>query len=138
MGRNYMRNTTFADLLGKTLTAIEGGVGDETLTFVCSDGEKYVMHYFDDCCASCNVEDICGDVNDLIGTPIVRAEAPSSLDNFDEAKAAQGDSNYMPESYTWTFFILGTTKGTVTIRWFGSSNGYYSESPTFYLDEKDE
>lgn len=122
--------TKFSDLLGKTITSIEGGKGDETLRFECSDGSKYQMHYYDDCCASCSVEDICGDVADLIGSPIVRAEEPSSLDNFDELAESKRVESYV-DSYTWTFYILGTAKGTVTIRWYGSSNGYYSESPTF-------
>lgn len=125
-------STKLSELQGKTITQIAGAEkGSETITFTCSDGSGYRMTYYDDCCASCSVEDVCGDVADLIGSHVVRAEEPSSLDNFDETKAAKGESDYTPESYTWTFIILGTAKGTVTLRWFGSSNGYYSESPTF-------
>ena len=135
MGR-YGYDVKFSDLEGKKVVEILGAeVGSEKLTFVCDDGEKYSMEYFGECCASCSIEDIAGDTADLIGT-IVRAEDPSSLDNFnenDEAKAAHG--GYEPDSFTWTFFIVGTTKGTVTIRWYGSSNGYYSESPNFYKDD---
>lgn len=134
MSRYDNRSAEFKDLLGKTITAIEGTKGDECMSFKCSDGSEFAMQYYDDCCATCSIEDVCGDLADLIGSPIVRAEEPSSLDNFDdlaEARRAEGIVDYTPGSYTWTFYILGTAKGTVTIRWYGSSNGYYSESPTF-------
>lgn len=130
MSRWDNESAKFKELKGKTITTITGDKGSEQMVFECSDGSRYSMTYYGDCCASCSIEDICGDLADLIGTPIVRAEEPSSLDNFDEDKEAHRVEDYV-DSYTWTFYILGTAKGTVTIRWYGSSNGYYSETPNF-------
>lgn len=120
---NYDAN--FSDLVGKILTKIEGEVGDDTLKLFCSDGSVYQMHYYLDCCASCTLEDVCGDLADLIGSPILKAEESSSNKN------PPGVTKEYQDSFTWTFYHLATIKGYVTLRWYGESNGYYSESVTF-------
>ncbi len=102
-----------------TFSEITGNVGDDEIKFITDDGETYVMYHSQDCCESVQVEDISGDFSDLIGSPILEAECiTNSEDNSPE----------YAESFTWTFYKLGTIKGYVTIRWLGESNGYYSES----------
>lgn len=113
-------------LLGKTLTAIEGKAGDDQLVFRCADGTAYRMHHDQDCCESVTVEDIVGDLADLIGTPILKAEEATS-DTPPDGYVHE----YEPESQTWTFYKLATAKGYVDIRWLGESNGHYSESVDF-------
>lgn len=108
-------------LLHQTLTKIKRKKGDEQLTFHCEDGRKFKMYHARDCCEQVYIEDICGDLNNLIGTPILEAEESTRLGNNSEEY----------NSETWTFYKLSTIKGTVTIRWYGTSNGYYSESVDF-------
>ena len=113
----------FSDLQGKTLVSIKGGEGDEVIYFTTTEGEEYRLIYHQHCCASCCIEDIVGDLADLIGNPILVAEEVN--DDGD------GSLSEYDESYTWTYYKLNTIKGGVTIRWYGSSNGYYSEKATF-------
>jgi hypothetical protein len=107
-------------LIGKTLTEIKG-VEDDEIYFRTSDGEEYRMYHYQDCCESVTVEDIIGDLNDIIGSPITMAEEVTE----------EGEDYEWGDSSTWTFYKFATNKGYVTIRWFGSSNGYYSESVDF-------
>lgn len=74
-----------------------------------------------------SIEDVCGDLNDLIGVPITMAEEVESREN------PPGITKEYQDSFTWTFYKLATVKGYVTIRWYGESNGYYSESVSFDL-----
>ena len=84
------------------------------------------MQHVQDCCENVWVEEVVGNVSDLIGSPIIEAECVESSDDPDGFK-----HEYQPESQTWTFYKLGTAKGFVTIRWLGTSNGYYSERVDF-------
>lgn len=125
-----MKNIQFKDLKGKTIEKIIGDIGDECVEFFLTNDERYRLIYHQDCCADCSIEDICGDLDDLIGSPILLSE---EIESNNEQKK---DND---ESYTWVFYKLATIKGSVTIRWYGSSNGYYSEMATFEkLITKDE
>jgi hypothetical protein len=116
-----------SELIGKTLVKVEGQVGDEAIIFTAADGASWRMFHDQDCCESVAVEDICGDLGDLIGSPILQAEESCGSDWPEEIKRPE----YARDSFTWTFYRLATAKGLVVIRWFGSSNGYYSESVNF-------
>ena len=75
--------------------------------------------------------DIVGDLKDLIGSPILLAEEVSfEHDDPPDAPLDKIDKEYR-DSFSWTFYKLSTLNGSVTIRWYGESNGYYSESVDF-------
>ena len=116
------KEVKFNELLGKTLTSIRKEGADE-LYFYTREGHAYRMYHEQDCCESVDIDDICGDLGDLIGNPIIQADESTSEDNIKD----------FDESATWTFYRLATAKGFCTIRWYGSSSGYYSESVSFEL-----
>lgn len=89
-----------------------------------SPDEQYVLWHSKDCCEDVHIDDIIGDLSDLIGTPILLAEEVSS-------PMGNPVPEYNDDSWTWTFYKLSTIKGSVTIRWIGMSNGFYSESVDF-------
>lgn len=109
-------------LQGKIFTAIDKT--DKELMFTCKDGEQYRMYHDSDCCEVVYLEDIVGDLADLIDTPILSAEVTT---NSEKDPADVLINPEYRESFTWTFYHFRTHKGTVTLRWYGSSNGYYSE-----------
>lgn len=103
---------TIDQLNGKTLTKVDAS--DENIWFYTTDNKAVRLWHQQDCCESVYVEDIVGDVSDLVGSPILRAEV----------RTEDGESDYGDLLYT--FYELATINGSVTIRWNGSSNGYYS------------
>lgn len=112
-------------LIGKIITEIEGlEEGNDEIIFSCSDGTKYRMYHQQDCCESVTIEDICGDVSTLIGYPLLMAEDISN-------ECDEEGLNIWGDSFTWTWYKFATIKGYVTIRWYGESNGYYSEDVDF-------
>lgn len=114
-------------LVGKTLKEVKISDDKDVVTFVCEDGTKYQMYHDQDCCEGVSVEDVVGNLDDLIGSPILRA----SEDTNNETNPEGITKEYQDGSFTWTFYNLETVKGHVTIRWYGESNGYYSESVEF-------
>lgn len=130
------------ELVGKTLTKIENN--NDELIFHCETGEVYKLYHSQECCESVSIEDICGDLDDLIGTPILLAEEVSNDDfvktfesKFNKTNEwgskVDEEGNYGPDSCTWTFYKFATKNGYVDVRWYGESNGYYSESVDFIL-----
>lgn len=113
------KEVNISDLKGKIIDKIL--IGETFITFIC-DNIVYLMYHLDDCCESVNVDDIVGDIDDIIGSEIIMAEESTST--TDEPIT----DGYVDDSYTWTYYKIATKKGYVDIKWFGTSNGYYSES----------
>lgn len=73
------------------------------------------MLHEQDCCEDVYLESINGDLSELEGAVLYSFEEAT---NFDENTDMSG---------TWTFYKIKSSKGYIDIRWYGESNGYYSE-----------
>ncbi len=121
---SWEKEVELSVLLGSVLVSAEK-VDDKEIHFKTESGKHYLLYHEQDCCESVKVDDICGELSELVGSPRVQAEEISS-----EGTPAK-DAEYPDDSSTWTFYRLASVKGTVVIRFYGTSNGYYSERVSF-------
>lgn len=91
--------------------------GSEEIVITFNDGSVFFMKHYQDCCERVEVEDVDGDASDLIGSEWIGYEVSTRDDPAEEYGIGM-----------WTFYTIRTTKGTVWLRWYGESNGYYSVS----------
>lgn len=135
------------ELIGQTFSKVER-VGDEAIHFYCGEKIMFKMLHITDCCESVTIEDINGDLSDLENSPILTAEEITNEKFIEDFKAkfcvtnqwgrlVDKDGNHEPDSFTWTFYKLATIKGYVDIRWYGESNGYYSEGVDITKPDED-
>lgn len=93
------------------------------------DGSAVIFYHEQSCCESVEVEDVNGDWIDLVGAHLLVAESRSSSHN---------KNTYPDGEEKWTFYTFRGVKGSVDVRWFGTSNGYYSvEVDTYYVENYD-
>jgi hypothetical protein len=115
----------FSHLKGLTLERVVQ-VGDYLVLMKDVGGRSYALFHEQDCCESVYIESIAGDLQDLVGSPILMADEVVNPDGPEEGDAGTS---------TWTFYKLATIVGYVDMRWCGTSNGYYSEYTTLALVE---
>ena len=105
---------------GRTITRVYGLELGETDIYICFNEDEYIkMYHQGECCEEVDLDDICGNI-DLEGAvfyELVEKKSDVELEAKEEYE----------ESWTWTFYTIRTSKGYLDLRWYGSSNGYYSE-----------
>ncbi len=117
-----MKTIEINELVGLVMKSVERDGGE--IIFKTDSGRYFTMNHNQDCCESVTIESITGDLDDLVGSPILVAEESTSRKWPDDVPQEEDT----PDSFTWTFYKLATVRGWVDIRWYGESNGYYSES----------
>jgi hypothetical protein len=113
---------SITDMVGRQFEKIT--VTDDAIHFEDALG-CFTFYHEQDCCEAVYIESIVGDVSDLLNTPLLVAEEVSGK------QVATEDG-----TGTWTFYKFATIKGYVDVRWYGESNGFYSESVYLMYKEK--
>jgi hypothetical protein len=111
----------FSDLVGTVITDLSGAEIGSGFIRITANNNVFKMYHEQDCCESVELNEIIGDLDDILNSPILLAEEVTET----------GGSRDECERWTWTFYKLSTIKGNVTLRWYGTSNGYYSEAVHF-------
>lgn len=115
----------------KILTAVFVHEDETRVDLIVSSNEFYSIAHSQDCCETVYLDDVVGDWQDIMNSPIL---------HFKEMPNEAGPQKYNigtgyeceDDSFTWTFYEIATIKGSVTMKWYGSSNGYYSEKVGLY------
>lgn len=125
----WNKEIEFNVLVGKTIKDIQGLEKESSrVCIVTEDGCEYALYHDQGCCETVTLNDYEGDAEDLRGAIVTSAEAVVS---------AGGDpAPEYPDSWTWTFYKIETSKGGLFMRWLGESNGYYGEEVSFVWTNK--
>lgn len=121
-----MSELVIEDMINKIPVKID--MGNEILIFKFEDGSCYVFNHMQDCCETVQITDINGSLASLIGKPLLAAYSSSSIEE-------EGVEGIYIE---WTFFHFRNVDESVTVKWEGESNGYYSVDVEHGLYEADD
>lgn len=119
-------NEQLAKLLGKVPDYIRAERDEIVISF--TDATVARFYHSQDCCESVEITDTVGDWADLVGVPLLVAE-----ERINPPDCPADDGGY--GSTTWTFYTFRSINGSVDVRWYGTSNGYYSERVDLEIEE---
>jgi len=99
-----------SEMIGKTFASVN--TAHDTIIFAFDD-KCFILGHEQDCCETVEITDICGDLRDLAGSPMLIAEETGGI--IEQKDDAPID---------WTFYRFATARGTVTVRFEGASEFY--------------
>lgn len=121
--RYGLREASFSELKGGRITGINYEDDVLILTIVINDEtRRFKMYHPQACCESVELIDGLEELKQCLNYTIVDAYVTT---NSNDSK----DNTH--ESWTWTYYTIQTDRCSATLRWYGTSNGYYSEGVSF-------
>lgn len=124
----HVDETKLEKLIGKTIVRVSGDRYDDKFKMETECGLVFKLFFdagqYPSVEETVYLEEIVGDLQDLLGAPVIMAEEVNNADTPDDSEVE------LTDSFTWTFYRIATKKGLVVLRFLGESNGYYAESVT--------
>ena len=128
---------TYTEFSGKTIQEIRGcKKHSDEVTIKFTDGSCLKFYHQQDCCETVLLEDFDITPEWLIDSKIISIE-----ERISRSEEGVKPLNDWTESYTWSFYVIKTSSSTMILRWYGESNGWYSETVDIdylYYDENGE
>lgn len=122
---------------GEKIVSVDGLDKDsERVVFECESGKIFTFFHEEDCCESVQLCDFDLEAGEIIGHTVLYAYESTNSGDDETTPRAQRPDKYS-ESWTWTFYRICTTGGTLCMRWLGESNGYYSERVEVEITKKE-
>lgn len=108
-------STHFSEISQSEVLGVRFDKEGQTLYLMTTNG-LYLLYHDQDCSENVWLEDVAGgDLQDIVGEKILWAE-----------ESTDTDKEYTDGLLMWTFYTIRTNSTTLTLRWCGESNGYYS------------
>lgn len=112
------------DIIGKSIASVKGlDEGSTEVKIKFTDGSVMVFCHYQDCCEYVRLHDFeltVLDESKLVGGVV------------NDAREDTNDAGDYPDLFNfsgmWTFYNINTSRGCISMRWLGESNGYYSEA----------
>lgn len=132
-----MKVNTYTEFSGKTIQEIRGcKKHSDEVTIIFTDGSCLKFYHQQSCCETVLLEDF-----DIIPEWLVDSNIISVEERISRSGEGVKPLNDWAESYTWSFYVIKTSSSTMVLRWYGESNGWYSEEVDIdylYYNEKGE
>lgn len=103
-------------LVGEVLTHVDVDETAGEILLTTKSGRQFMLHHEQDCCESVTIKSTEGDWKKLLHKKLKEVKWEEEGDSTDYGTCTRTDI---------TFIV---NRHTVVSKWFGESNGYYSES----------
>jgi hypothetical protein len=128
-----MKRVPFSDLTNCILTSIKVDAANDEVRFFTRGGREFLLFHEQAWDETVIIEEIIGSLDDLIGTPILRAETTYDSDvgpTIEMRIALKGTPDWDDKWDRRVFYQLRTIKGSLLLIWCGDVHSS-SRSVTF-------